>query len=164
MDERAKEVIRILTDHTYAAAYPKWMLQAGEGAEDFVKNGFAPRGTDLRDFCLVKRDGVFHFFFIDKRIDATSKTAHQCTIIGHASTHDLVEWEYLGTALDIDPGRWDGFHVCAPNVFEWEGVYYMFYHGHIPTLSQSIGFATSTDLMTWTRYEGNPVLHPGFFD
>ena len=48
MDERAKEVIRLLTDHTVSAAYPEWMLGAGEGSDDFVKNGFAPRGTDLR--------------------------------------------------------------------------------------------------------------------
>jgi len=164
MNERAKEVIRILTDPDYAPAYPRWMLSPGEGADDFVKNGFAPRGTDLRDFCLVRRDDVFHFFFIDGRIDACSKTDHQGTIIGHASTRDLVEWEFVGTALNIDPGHWDGFHAWAPNVFEWEGVYYMFYTGQIRSLSQAIGFATSTDLTTWTRYPGNPILHPGFFD
>lgn len=164
MDRRAEETIKILTDPNYAAAYPEWMLGPGKGADDFVRNGYAPRGTDLRDFGVVRREDVFHLFFTDFRVNASSKTAHQGTILGHVSTCDLIDWEVHPVALQVDPGHWDGYHAWSPNVFEWKGVYHLFYTGQIETLSQAIGFATSTDLVTWTRYPGNPVLHPGFFD
>jgi hypothetical protein len=59
---------------------------------------------------------------------------------------------------------WDGGEgmVFAPQVIKADGVYYLFYSGTSSRLGHpaSIGFATSTDGVTWTKFEGNPILEP----
>ena len=157
-----KDASRVLRKLTEPLAVAPWML--APDTEDYVRDGFAPRGTDFRDFCLVWRNGECHFFYIDARLNQHSQTWGQAVQFGHAVTSDLAHWRILEPALFVDPGHWDGRAIWAPNVIERDGKYYMFYTGLNARLCQSIGVAMSDDLMHWIRYDGNPVLAPAGFD
>jgi len=86
---------------------------------------------------------------------------------GHERSPDLIDWEYVGQILsvtEVAEGDWDDDHVWAPSMVEYDSVYYMYYTGvtmaHPPGSTpadheERIGLATSTDLITWTRYPGN---------
>ncbi len=57
-------------------------------------------------------------------------------------------------------GTWDARYVYDP-VVEFDGeTYHMWYSG-VGTNFTQIGYATSSDGLSWDRYEGNPVLTPG---
>ncbi len=54
---------------------------------------------------------------------------------------------------------WENAHVANPKLVEIEpGEYLMGYNGGNTGYQLALGFATSTDLITWERYEMNPVL------
>jgi predicted GH43/DUF377 family glycosyl hydrolase len=58
-------------------------------------------------------------------------------------------------------GTWDDAHVYAPSVLkDNDGTYKMWYSGHDGSTLR-IGYATSPDGITWTKYSGNPVLNIG---
>jgi len=63
--------------------------------------------------------------------------------------------------LDLGaPGDWDDFHLSNPFVLFEDGIYKMWYSGtNAP--NARIGYATSPDGITWTKYEDNPVLDLG---
>ncbi|RZQ65618.1 beta-xylosidase [Amycolatopsis suaedae] len=61
------------------------------------------------------------------------------------------------------PGGFDGVHTCDPSVLRVGGTYYLYYTGAAGdhALGNSIGLATSTDGLTWTRANGGrPILNP----
>lgn len=60
------------------------------------------------------------------------------------------------------PGKWDEGCAGSPRIFKEGGMYYNFYMGYNKDASVwGIGLATSTDLINWIKYEGNPVLRCG---
>jgi len=62
-----------------------------------------------------------------------------------------------------NPGQFDGVHTCDPSVIRVGGTYYLYYTGAAGdhALGNSIGLATSTDGLTWTRANGGaPILNP----
>jgi hypothetical protein len=109
---------------------------------------------DISDHTWIKDDyGVYHLFF------HTEGHVAGCEIVHYTST-DLQSLDYVGVALRKNPGGWDSYALWAPHVVKSGGTYYMFYtgpdhHGGDPNGKQRIGLATSTDLVTWTRYPGN---------
>jgi hypothetical protein len=65
--------------------------------------------------------------------------------------------------LSGNPGQFDGMHTCDPSVLRVGGTYYVYYTGAAGdhALGNSIGVATSTDGITWTRANGGrPILLP----
>jgi alpha-tubulin suppressor-like RCC1 family protein/predicted GH43/DUF377 family glycosyl hydrolase len=59
------------------------------------------------------------------------------------------------------PGSWDDYSVSEPCVIkESNGTYKMWYSGYDGT-TWRIGYATSGDGITWTKYLYNPVLNVG---
>lgn len=65
-----------------------------------------------------------------------------------------------GSAHGLVPGEWDGEMVRYPHVLEDGAAYKMWYVGAALTGPSSVGYATSSDGITWTRYP-DPVLEPG---
>jgi beta-fructofuranosidase len=119
-----------------------------------------PAGTRPKDFTLVKKDGVYHLFYI-RHNDLLPPWATE-NDFGHATTTDLYHWTQLPPVLGVGPGTWDNLHVWAPHVVSWGGLYWMFYTGVTEAPgqfvdSQRTGTAFSTDLMTWTRAPEVPV-------
>ena len=122
-----------------------------------------PPPYTAKDFTLVKRDGVYHLFYI--RNNSTLPFTQTQTDFGHATSEDLFIWTQQDPVLPVRPGFFDNSHVWAPTIVERDSVYYMFYTGVRDSfgsnaLDQRTGIATSTDLLTWNRME-LPVLDCG---
>jgi len=109
---------------------------------------------DIADHTWI-RDGVglYHLYFQNEGQGSPSE-------IEHYTSTNLQSLDYVGLALRTIPGSWDSGGLWAPHVVKSGDTYFMFYTGTNgpggdPNAVQAIGLATSTDLMTWTRYPAN---------
>ncbi len=113
-----------------------------------------------KDFTLVKRDGLYHVFYI--RSDLSLPPDSTENDLGHAVSANFFSWTQLAPVLAARDTSWDRDHVWAPSIVERDSVYYMFYTGVVNEpgvydFYQRIGVATSTDLMQWNRMD-TPIL------
>lgn len=81
---------------------------------------------------------------------------------GVASSAIGLAWQQAKPApilsvYDPDCGAWEQSCIYQPWLVENNGTFYNFYNAANGGIEQS-GVATSTDLLDWTRYPGNPVL------
>ncbi|HYM39595.1 MAG TPA: hypothetical protein VEY12_05555 [Thermoplasmata archaeon] len=83
--------------------------------------------------------------------------------IFHATSTDGVTWSTPALALDVgNVSDWDGGSVGDPSVAPGApGDYRMYYTMYAANHTAAIGVATSTDLVTFTKWAGNPVFRPG---
>ena len=94
--------------------------------------------------------------------------------IGLATSTDGIEWvKYEGNPLlELgDEGRWDDKSVRVASVIYDQSQYKMWYTGSDSIYSEDlefpqlahwrVGYATSPDGISWTKYEENPVLDIG---
>lgn len=73
-------------------------------------------------------------------------------------------WEKFSgnPVLDVGPsGSWEENGVLAQGVFFDGTTYQMWYTGLNSNSIGRLGYATSPDRITWTKYDGNPVLDAG---
>ena len=101
---------------------------------------------------LIQWNGQFHLFYQYNPNGAFHGTIHW----GHAVSSDLVHWQRLPIALAPTPEGPDKdgcYSGCAINN---EGTPTFVYTGISP---QTVCLATSSDgLLSWEKYEGNPVI------
>ena len=121
----------------------------------------APYPYRPKEFAFLYEGGLFHLFYIRHNILAPHLDSTEVDF-GHAVSQDLESWAHLEPVLRARPGKWDDLHVWSPTIIRGNGVYYMYYTGvTIPPgqshLYQRTGVATSTDLMSWERYD-EPVF------
>lgn len=116
------------------------------------------------DYWFADDGDQYHLFFLyASRALHDPEARHYRASVGHAVSDDLVTWTRVADALvrgeagDFDDlATWTGSVVRAD-----DGTWFLFYTGS--TLApggknmQRIGYATSADLMTWTKGSG-PVL------
>lgn len=125
---------------------------------DIIKTGFRPVGGKVADFAVARRDGQYHFFYIERRLqEGTPFYPGHEIYFGHASTADFVHWRVHDPVMLVRPGTWEEAHVWAPCVLRRGQEYVMAYTGVNRHLSQNIGLATSTDLFQWNRWDTNPI-------
>ena len=116
------------------------------------------------DFWIADTGAEYHLLFLyASRALHEPDRRHVRASIGHAVSTDLTTWTRVADALvrgDApafdDVATWTGSVLRGP-----DGVWRMFYTGatrRAEALIQSIGVATSTDLVTWHKHPGNPVL------
>jgi beta-fructofuranosidase len=111
------------------------------------------------DFWFAVDGDEYHLFFLyASRALHDPDRRHGRASVGHAVSEDLRNWRRLPDALvrgDApafdDTATWTGSVVRGPD--RW----YMFYTGASGVV-QTIGLATSDDLVTWHKYDGNPVV------
>ena len=121
----------------------------------------------INDHCLVYDGRLWHLYFIEgfqSTTDVWYRDSNE-TLIGHATSRDLLDWKLESPALRTGPtGSLDEGHVIAPNVIERDGLYYMFYggkEGHVAYRGgEHMLLATSTDLYNWNRYSASPIHRP----
>jgi hypothetical protein len=81
--------------------------------------------------------------------------------ICYATSYDGVSWHNHGRVLNGSDNSWEPVLSRASVVLD-EGTYEMWYTGYSPSEQFGrIGYANSSDGISWTKYEGNPVLTPG---
>lgn len=106
----------------------------------------------------------WHVFFLkaDKSL-GDSDLRHLNVTHGHATSTDLLNWDYLGTCFAPSEGpAWDNKTVWTGSVVRDEsGLWHFFYTGTSEAdnaLYQRIGHATSADLQSWERVEDGLCL------
>ena len=166
---KRKEIIQRLTDPDYILAP---YLEKQIDTDDPVRDGFVPIGSDLRDFTVIQGRGCYHVFYIDVRHGKHSRRPDNPFFVGHSSTSDFVHWDVHEPALQPVAGTWEAGRAGAPYVFAVgrsqrldaiAGIpvrFVLIYTGLSRRLCQSLGMAFSNDLMSWTRYDTNPIFQP----
>ena len=81
---------------------------------------------------------------------------------GVATSDDGLTWrrakdQYILSVHEKDVGRWEKDCIYQPWLVEHQGKFYNFYNAANGGIEQ-LGVATSTELLNWTRYPGNPVV------
>ena len=109
---------------------------------------------------VVYRDSTFYLYFWKA---VPGKKGFQ---IHYATSRDGYAYSEPAQSLALPvggEGSWDSFTVETPRVFKENGLYYMVYCGsdRHKDYPFSAGLATSTDLVHWTKYAGNPIFHRG---
>lgn len=127
---------------------------------------FHPPGMSMWDTWYLQRGDETHMFHMQNCRDRVRRAPDDGSI-GHAVSRDLIHWKELPVALRKGPkGRYDDswqlFTACA---VEHSDTVYLFYtanHLQADRIRQSICLATSPsqDGVTFTRYEGNPIIEP----
>lgn len=120
-------------------------------------------GKWVWDFWLADTGTEFHLFHLQApRSLGDQHERHFHATIGHAVSTDLRRWEALGTALEPGaPGSWEDMATWTGSAIEHAGIWHMLYTGtrRIEAgAEQRVALATSTDLATWVRHPGNPVI------
>jgi predicted GH43/DUF377 family glycosyl hydrolase len=84
----------------------------------------------------------------------------------YATSSDGLVWtKYPGNPVMSPSEPWEGVggtnrEDSPTTVLKEGGVYKLWYHG-ISDTTRQIGYAESSDGLSWTKYAGNPVLQPG---
>ncbi len=91
-------------------------------------------------------------------------------VIGLCWSEDLRHWQTDPPCLRPEDGAaWEDGGLYKPCLVEYRGTYYLFYNAKTKPLPrekgggsrEQTGVATSTDLKTWQRYSGNPIIPNG---
>lgn len=118
-------------------------------------------GRYVNDHCLIRHADLWHLFYIDGEVGKGCYDEGNETIIGHAVSPDLRQWEALAPALVYAPEvPWESRGIFAPYVFAHGGRFWMYYASHNLAGAQYLCLATSVDLHTWERHPANPVIVP----
>jgi len=105
-----------------------------------------------------------HLFFLQApRALGDPGLRHAAARIGHASSADLVDWDYHGEALTPSESGWDDLALWTGSVARGDdGVWRMYYtavsRAGRPVYDQRLGLAESEDLMRWRRAGTTPLL------
>jgi beta-1,2-mannobiose phosphorylase / 1,2-beta-oligomannan phosphorylase len=80
-----------------------------------------------------------------------------------ASSKDLKTWINVQDepVINRGPREYDQAMIALDQVIKYEGKYYAYYHGLIPKSDPhdwTTNIATSTDLIHWEKYAGNPLI------
>ena len=106
---------------------------------------------------VIYNGSEYHMYY-----NAFSETASG-VFIGHANSPDGIAWTKDPKNPVLSPGAmgsWDYDQLYYPAVVFDGNTYHMWFNGG-EFLAWDIGYATSQDGSTWTKYDGNPVLVNG---
>lgn len=116
------------------------------------------------DFWLADDGDQHHLFFLyASRALCDPDARHYRASVGHAVSPDLRSWTRVADALvRSDPPAFDDLATWTGSVVRHpDGTWFMFYTGTTLTAAgnvQSIGYATSTDLVVWDKNPAGAVL------
>jgi beta-fructofuranosidase len=112
---------------------------------------FTKPGHHIGDTWYFVQSDCVHMFYLTCPLAVPRHTRWS---IGHAVSHNLVDWQDVGIVLQPGaPGSWDGICLATGSVTAFDGRYYMAYTGNFA----AVGLAVSTDLHEWEKLPNNPV-------
>ena len=121
-------------------------------------------GRYIGDSWYYVNDSVAHCYFLTspESIHPDDRWFHW--EIGHAVSDDLINWKYVGLALEKGTNSdWDSQNLATGSVIKRAGLYWMAYTaqriGEEPKIWR-IGMAVSDNLYDWTKLRENPVTEP----
>lgn len=105
-----------------------------------------------RPYVLVEEEGLTMWY---------SAHGDGQVAIARATSRDGIEWRRKGVV--IEPSMpWEKAALMCPSVIRDDhGRYHMWYSGGERYEPDAIGYASSTDGVSWTRVRDEPVLRPG---
>lgn len=118
----------------------------------------------LWDSWIADDGETYHLYFLQApRALGDPVRRHTAATIGHATSPDLVSWEYHGTTLGPEPGGWDDLALWTGSVSRRPGGRWLMYYTAINTggrelRDQRIGVVESDDLRSWQRVHKEPVV------
>jgi len=112
----------------------------------------------------VADDGeLYHLYFLQApRSLGDPARRHVNATVGHATSRDVVSWDYHGQCLSTSEAGFDDLGIWTGSVVRANGQWSMFYTaisnaGH-HLFDQRVGRAVSDDLHTWHRVSDQPAL------
>jgi beta-fructofuranosidase len=103
---------------------------------------------------LIQWRGQYHMFYQHNPAAARFGPIHW----GHAVSDDLVRWRDLPIALSPTPGGPDADGCWSGCIVDDDGVPTMIYTGLRDSIQRPCLATSADDLLTWTKYSGNPVI------
>jgi len=116
------------------------------------------------DSWFVRDGDTFHALYLHaSRALGNPDLRHVHPMVGHAISKDLTNWEVVRDALIVsEPPAFDSYTTWTGSVVrDDDGVWWMFYTGtdiDAKGNRQTIGAATSRDLMTWEKLSTKPMV------
>jgi beta-fructofuranosidase len=108
-------------------------------------------------------DGKWHLFFSQPPVGAWEYVERARVSTAYLQSDDLVNWKVMPDAFGPGAhGDCDGDGIWTGSVIEHDGVFHFFYTGYNRQSAspQTICKATSTDMKTWDKSGGNPLISP----
>ncbi|MBQ7337863.1 MAG: hypothetical protein IJW40_05325 [Clostridia bacterium] len=119
-------------------------------------------GVRINDSWYVRKDGVYHTFFLAYGEDEPTEGQWDRQRVGHMISTDLITWEDRGIALCPQSDGWNDKGIATGSVVPCGDVFYMLYSGNATDPArEGIGLAVSRDLDTWERLGDGPVIFKG---
>lgn len=142
---------------------------------------FERPGEYMKDFFFLKDGATYHLIYNRGEAGPVQRwdVPGNEDSFGHATSTDLVNWEFHDPVMYADQGNWEEMVISAPCIKKIGGVWTMFYTGFAaePKGYQAIGMAESDDLVHWRKDPDNPIYkgpgwarvrtekgHEGYFD
>ncbi|MFC1619103.1 cohesin domain-containing protein [Candidatus Neomarinimicrobiota bacterium] len=136
-----------------AYAQTEWLRYDGNPV--LVPGGLGESSTNGQA-TVVLADSIYHMWYA-----ATDHPEAWNLQIFYASSYDGINWTKLGDGPVVPLGpdtAWDNRRVFGPEIMIEDSLFRMWYSGRGPDLKYHIGYAVSTDGITWEKYAQNPVL------
>jgi len=167
-----------VAESTNLVRWTNLKLAMGFGKEGYFDFGGCVIGSYLYESydikaprLLKKRDGMYWTLYgcYPKQDGYECDPGYE----GVATSEDGMSWKrakdkYILSVHEPDVGAWEKQCIYQPWLVEYQGLFYDFYNAKQTDggYHERMGFATSTNLLDWKRYEKNPVLdnRPGNYD
>ena len=119
-----------------------------------IINGTTGWERQLAPHSILKIDSLYYLYY-----DGRSQTGDNR--IGVAFSYDGITWtKYAGNPVLTPTVSWEGTGVAWPSVISENGTFKMVYMKVTYESDDLFGMATSTDGISWTKLNTNPIFKP----
>lgn len=120
---------------------------------------FKPEGEFYVGDCMpFFHEGLFHLYYLWDENHHQAKGGLGGHQWAHASSTDLVNWEYHPMAIPCTED-WEG-SICTGATFYHDGVFYGFYATRMPDRNEHLSLAVSNDGIKFEKTLPNPFASP----